>query len=67
MNPDMHKDVQNAVCFTLGRQDADQGADRVTLHDVLFAALFFVDIYVVDQAAHQLAVYIIVPFMGIVR
>jgi len=59
----MHKQLQDRICFNLGRRA--EGMDRyVTISDVVTFLVLLVDIYALDAAARQLAVYVIVPMLG---
>ncbi|MCX5785692.1 MAG: hypothetical protein NTX59_08375 [Elusimicrobia bacterium] len=55
----MHKDIQDNVCFWLGRRMEDNVEDRITLYDIFFTVMIFVDIYALDAAAHQLALILV--------
>lgn len=59
MKFNMHKDIQDNVCFWLGRRMEDNVEDRITLYDIFFTVMIFVDIYALDAAAHQLALILV--------
>ena len=65
MKPDMHKQIQDSVCFQLSRRTADNPdvEDNITLGDVFIVLLLFVDIYILDAAAASAAKYIILPLL----
>ena len=60
----MQKQLQESVCFRLNRRAEDAGGadERITLGDILLVLILFVDMYALDAAARQLAVYFIIPF-----
>ncbi len=65
MKFNMHKTIQNSVCFNFGRRAGDGDDEHITLRDVLFVVVLFADMYALDAAAHELAVHFLAPFFGI--
>ncbi len=63
MKPDMHKQLQNSVCFQLRRRAEGNSADYITLYDVVIFLLLLVDMYAMDSAAAAAAKYILVPWL----
>jgi len=62
----MHKELQNLVCFNLGRRSDDALPEYLTLRQVLLAAaVLFLVVYALDELARRLAVNVLVPFFGI--
>ncbi|MGD9642803.1 MAG: hypothetical protein AB7V08_08695 [Elusimicrobiales bacterium] len=64
---DMHKELQNTVCFNMGRRhDGPPGTFYLTLPELLLGfAVLFILVYALDAAMHQLAVRVLVPWLGI--
>ena len=65
MKSDMHKQLQNSVCFQLSRRTAanPEVEDSITLGDIVIVLLLFVDIYALDAAAASAAKYILLPLI----